>query len=94
MSSSMRLQQEKLEEFGKVCAKRPIDLSEVAKCRKIIEELGGEGLVVEACAIVATYVAATKMVDCTGVKFPPKAKTYILPIVNFFIRVRLFFKRL
>jgi len=82
-----------LEEFGKVCAKRPINLEEVSKQRKIIIKLGGEGLIVEACAIAATYVAATRMADSTGLKFPPKASKFVLPVLNFIVRIRLFLQK-
>ena len=91
MSKSERGEKDTLEEFGKICAKRPLNLDEVAKQRENMRKLGGEGLFIEACAIVANYVIVTRTADCTGLFFPPKDKAF-LPIVKFIANVRLFFR--
>ena len=57
-----------LENFGKVCAKRPIDMEAVSKAREEVIALGGENLLVEASTAVGTFAGATRQVDCTGRK--------------------------
>lgn len=93
VSKSTRAEREILQEFGKVCAKRPIDLGEVAKQREIIVNLGGKGLLVEASAIIGTFVMATRMADSTGLKVSPTVRRVIFPIINFISKMRLFIKR-
>ena len=69
-----------LEDFGKVCAKRPIDMEAVSKAREEIISLGGENLLVEASATVGTFAGATRQVDCTGRKLDYRGKVVMTGI--------------
>jgi len=69
-----------LEDFGKVCAKRPIDMEAVSKAREEIVALGGENLLVEASATVGTFACATRLVDCTGRKLDYRGKAVMAGI--------------
>jgi len=66
----MKKDAEILKNFGEACAKRPIDMIEVSRCRKEVLACGGESLVVEASTIVGSFVITTIAVDANGVKLP------------------------
>lgn len=66
---------------------------EIAKQRENIVKLGGEGLLVEACTTIGTFVIATRIADSTGLKVAPKVKNIIFPILSFVTKVRLFIKQ-
>lgn len=81
-----------LESFGKVCAKRPIDMDSISKAREEVLSLGGPELVLEASSIVGGFSLMTKVVDATGRIVPTKFKI-VMTIVRGIANFVLMFKR-
>lgn len=66
-----------LEAFGRAMASRPLDLSEVEKARNEVRDVGGDGMVVEASAVVGGFSLTTRVVDGTGRFADPKLMKFL-----------------
>ena len=91
VSKDERKARDILQDFGKVCAKRPINMEAVSKAREEIISLGGENLLVEASATVGTFACATRQVDSTGRKLDYRGKV-VLAGMHRIIKSILWFK--
>ena len=58
-------------------AARPLDLSAVEKARDEVREVGGDGMVVEASAVVGGFALTTRVVDSTGRFADPKLMKFL-----------------
>ena len=66
-----------MEAFARAMASRPMDLSVVEKARDGVREVGGDGMVVEASAVVGGFTLTTRVVDGTGRFADPKLMKFL-----------------
>lgn len=71
-----------LEEFAAQVTTLPFDIQEIRKTLELVEEVGGQELVVEACITAAGFETITRVVDATARVPLPSARIWIVRAFN------------